>query len=152
PLPYLRFELLGMSGSLSSGPAYGGRPVAILDLGWLKFKVGTEYQHQRALHSNTNQTDITSKGVGGALQVVFRPHIEFGVNAAQGTIWSIDNNGHVSPTGSLTRSSIGGFANVSNGHPRHTVLFGVGSMMTWTEDQQGISPNPVDKLWLYQGF
>ena len=24
--------------------------------------------------------------------------------------------------------------------------------MTWTEDQNGITPNPVDSYWLYQGF
>src|SRR5262249_5468836 len=53
---------------------------------------------------------------------------------------------------SLTRTSLGAFANVSNGHPRHTVLFGTGSVLTWTEDQNGITPNPVDKVWMYQGF
>ena len=24
--------------------------------------------------------------------------------------------------------------------------------MTWTEDQNGIEPNPIDSYWLYQGF
>ena len=28
----------------------------------------------------------------------------------------------------------------------------MGSLLTWTEDQNGITPNPVDKYWLYQGF
>ena len=35
-------------------------------------------------------TETTQKGVGGAVQFVFLPHLEFGLNAAQGTIWSID--------------------------------------------------------------
>ena len=43
PLPFLRFELLGMAGSFS-GPVWATRPVGILDLGWVKLKVGTEYQ------------------------------------------------------------------------------------------------------------
>jgi hypothetical protein len=151
PLPYLRFELLGMAGT-TSNPAYAARPVAILDLGWLKFKVGTEYQHLRALQQVIDATESTSKGVGGALQFVFLPHVEFGLNAAQGTVFNIDHAGKVNANGSITRTSLGGFANVSNGHPRHTVLFGVGSMLTWTEDQNGNAPNPVDKYWLYQGY
>ena len=24
--------------------------------------------------------------------------------------------------------------------------------MTWTEDQNGLEPNPIDSYWLYQGF
>jgi hypothetical protein len=151
PLPYLRFELLGMAGSNLIGPEYGARPVAILDAGWLKLKFGAEYQHIQGLTA-TDQTDITSKGIGGAVQVVLLPHIEFGLNAAQGNVWSIDSSGRFQPTGSFTRSTVGGFANVSNGDPRHPLLFGIGSMLTWTEDQNGILPNPIDKIWLYQGF
>jgi hypothetical protein len=150
PLPILRFEVLGMAGSLS-GPAYATRPVGILDLGWFKLKLGTEYQHVGAQQAS-DQTSITSKGVGGAVQFVFAPHFEFGLNAAQGTVWSVDRIGNVSPNGSFTRTSVGGFANVSNGDPRHPLMFGVGSLVTWTEDQNGITPNPVDRYWLYQGF
>jgi hypothetical protein len=151
PLRILRFELLGMSGSFS-GPAYGTRPVAILDLGWLKLKGGVEYQKLLSFNPASDKTDVTSKGVGGAIQFVFAPHVEFGLNAAQGTVWSIDNRGGVSPTGSYTRTSLGAFANVSNGSARHPLLFGVGSLMTWTENQNSIQPNPVDSYWLYQGF
>jgi hypothetical protein len=74
------------------------------------------------------------------------------LNGAQGTVFNIDGNGRLNPVGSFTRSSVGGFLNVSNGDPRHPLLFGLGSMLTWTEDQNGIAPNPVDKIWLYQGF
>jgi hypothetical protein len=151
PLPYLRFELLGMAGSSLIGPQYAARPVAIFDIGWLKLKFGTEYQHIQGLGA-TDQTDITSKGIGGAIQFVFLPHVEFGLNGAQGTVVNIDGNGRLNPVGSFTRSSVGGFLNVSNGDPRHPLLFGLGSMVTWTEDQNGIAPNPVDKIWLYQGF
>jgi len=90
--------------------------------------------------------------VGGALQFVFAPHIEFGVNAAQGTVLDVDRMGTLRPESSVTRTSIGGFANVSNGDPKHPFIIGVGSLMTWTEDQNGIEPNPIDSYWLYQGF
>jgi hypothetical protein len=150
PFPFLRFELLGMAGSLA-GPAYATRPVGILDLGWFKLKLGTEYQHIGGQQAS-DQTSITSKGVGGAMQFVFAPHVEFGLNAAQGTVWDVDNAGRVNGKASLTRTTFGGFANVSNGNLRHNVIFGVGSMVTFTEDQNAITPNPVDKIWLYQGF
>jgi hypothetical protein len=150
PLPILRFEVLAMAGS-PSGPAYATRPVAILDLGWLKLKVGTEYQKVLASQAS-DQTDVTSRGVGGAVQFVFAPHVEFGLNAAQGTVVSVDRMGITSPDGSLTRNTLGGFLNVANGSLRHPLMFGFGSMITWTDDQNGISPNPVDHYWLYQGF
>jgi hypothetical protein len=150
PLPILRFELLGMTGYFS-GPAYAVRPVAILDLGWLKLKFATEYQNVGAQLAS-DQTDITSKGIGGAVQFVFAPHVELGLNAAQGTVWNIDGNGRLNTRGSLTRTSFGGFANFSNGNPRHPLLFGVGSMVTFYEDQYDVQPNPQNKYWLYQGF
>jgi hypothetical protein len=151
PFRFLRFELLGMSGSLS-GPALATRPVGILDLGWLKLKVGTEYRRETGQLAS-QKTEITSKGVGGALQFVFAPHIEFGLNAAQGTVWNVDSTGRVNYQGSYTRTSFGGFANVSNGNPRHPVLLGVGAMYTHTEDQNDpLGLGQVDKYWLFQGF
>ena len=151
PFPFLRFELLGMAGSFS-GPVWATRPVGILDFGWVKFKAGVEYQKLIAANTSTDNTSRTSKGVGGALQFVLAPHIEFGVNAAQGTVLDVDRLGVLRPEGSITRTSIGAFANVSNGDPLHPFIIGVGSMMTWTEDQNGIEPNPIDSYWLYQGF
>jgi hypothetical protein len=151
PTRQLRFELLGMAGSLS-GPAYAARPVAILDLGWIKLKLGTEYQHIGGQQAS-DATDITSKGVGGAVQFVFAPHLELGLNAAQGTVWSIDSNQKLNPRGSYTRTSVGGFLNLSNGDRRHPLLFGVGSLFTRNVDQNDILQNGVvDNYWLYQGF
>jgi hypothetical protein len=151
PMRILRFELLGMAGSLS-GPALATRPVAILDLGWLKLKAGTEIQRLVGQQAS-DRTEKTSRGVGGAIQFVFEPNVEFGLNAAQGTIWSIDSIGRQDLRGSLTRTSFGGFANVSNGHPRHTLIFGVGSIFTRNVDQNDILQNGVvDNYWHYQGF
>ncbi len=151
PTSNLRIEALTMVGSLS-GPAYAARPVAILDLGWIKLKAGAEYQHIGGQQASDG-TDITSKGVGGAVQFVFAPHVELGVNAAQGTVWSIDQNKNFNPKGSLTRTSVGGFLNVSNGSLRHPLIFGVGSLFTRNVDQNDILQNGVvDNYWLYQGF
>ena len=114
PLPFLRFEILGMAGSLS-GPTIATRPVAIIDFGWLKLKGGVEWQ--RITGQNvTDRQRRPSKGVGGAIQFVFEPHVEFGLNAAQGTVVSIDMTwqGHADRD-PYTRTSYGGFANVSNG-------------------------------------
>ncbi|HEX7509370.1 MAG TPA: hypothetical protein VF550_21535, partial [Polyangia bacterium] len=152
PLRILRFELLGMAGTLGTGPALATRPVAILDLGWLKLKGGVEYQRQVAVGTD-DQTKITSKGVGGAAQFVFEPHIEFGVNAAQGTVWNIDSNGRLKPEGSYTRTSYGGFANMSNGSLKHPLILGLGAMYTRTEDQKDTLQNGVvDAYWLFQSF
>jgi hypothetical protein len=151
PLPILRFELLGMAGSLS-GPAIATRPVAIVDLGWLKLKGGVEWQRITG-QAATDQTDKTSKGVGGAVQFVFYPHVEFGLNAAQGTVVSIDNLGHEGLVGSFTRTSYGGFANFSNGSERHPLLFGIGGLYSRNEDQQAVAiPGVVDHWWLWQSF
>ena len=129
PLKILRFELLGLAGSFS-GPVYGTRPVAILDLGWLKLKGGIEYQKLLSFNPTSDKTDITSKGVGGAIQFVLAPHVEFGLNAAQGTVWGIDQRGGISPRGASRAPAWVAFANVSNGSPRHPLIFGVGSLMT----------------------
>ena len=151
PLPILRFEFLGMAGSLS-GPAYATRPVAILDLGWVKLKGGVEYQRLVGQQAQ-DKTSVTSKGIGGAVQFVLNRHAEFGFNIAQGTIWNIDSTGKQDLKGSLTRTSLGGFANVSNGNAKHPVLFGVGGLFTRNVDQNDLLQNGVvDNFWLFQGF
>jgi hypothetical protein len=125
--------------------------VAILDLGWLKLKGGAEYQ--KVVAQQNDQTSKVSKGVGGAVQFVFEPHIEFGLNAAQGTVWDVDNKGQLNTAGSFTRTSFGGFANISNGSAKHPLIFGVGGLYTHTEDQNDQLHNGVvDKYWLFQGF
>ncbi|MES1209736.1 MAG: hypothetical protein ABUS79_27700 [Pseudomonadota bacterium] len=151
PFRFLRFELLGMAGSLS-GPAIATRPVGILDFGWVKLKGGVEWQ--RVTGQNlSDETNKTSKGVGGAIQFVLEPHIELGLNAAQGTIESINTKGQRELTGSLTRTSFGGFMNLSNGSPRHPLLFGVGGLFTRYVDQNAVAiPGVVDNYWLWQSF
>ena len=152
PFPYLRFELLSTVGSESGYPVLAVRPVAIFDLGWLKLKGGTEYQRLSSQNPDNDQTKQTRKGIGGAIQFVFLPHIEFGINAAQGTIWSIDNKNELDVKGSKTRTSFGGFANVSNGSAKHPVIFGVGSVYTRNVDQNNLHSPAVDEYWQVQNF
>jgi len=152
PLPFLRFEVLGMAGSVAGNPTYATRPVAIFDMGWVKLKGGVEYQHTQSQHPG-NPLSSTQKGVGGALQFVFLPHVEFGVNAAQGTIQSINQDATVNFKGSLTRTSLGAFANVSNGSAKYPFLVGVGTLYTEYEDQNAPFGNGVvDKYWQLQSF
>jgi hypothetical protein len=152
PLPFLRLELLGTVGSSPSGPEIAGRPVAILDLGWVKLKGGVEGQRVTA-QVTTQQNRTTQRGVGGAVQFVVQPHIEFGFNAAQGTVVAVDQQGQPEKAGSFTRTSYGGFANVSNGSERHPLLFGVGGLFTRNVDQNNVADSRVvDNYWLWQGF
>ncbi len=128
------------------------RPVAILDLGWLKLKAGTEYKRETGLTAS-NLTHNVYKGVGGAAQFIFAPHIEFGLNAAQGTVWLVKNTGQVDYQHNITRTSYGLFANVSNGSAKHPLLFGVGGLYTHTEAQNdAVVSGVVDKAWLFQGY
>ena len=89
PLPHPPVRGSWAWSEASAGRRYATRPVAILDLGWLKLKGGVEYQHIGGQQAS-DETDMTSKGVGGAVQFVFDPHVEFGFNAAQGTIVAFD--------------------------------------------------------------
>lgn len=150
PLPYLRFELLSTLGSVSAYPTYAARPVAIFDIGWLKLKAGAEYQKGVGQQVDDRVRE-TRKGVGGAIQFVLEPHVEFGLNAAQGTIWNIKTDGSLDQTGSKTRTSYGGFLNVWNGSLKHPLTFGLGSVYTKYEDQF-LKNNKVDEYWQLQNF
>ncbi len=111
PTDFLRFELLGAAGSATRNQL-GTRPVGILDLGWLKLKVGGEYERQTPGQQSADfKGHVVRRGFGGALQLVFDPYVELGVNGAHELV-DTNNNQGVADTGkSTTRSSFGGFAN-----------------------------------------
>jgi hypothetical protein len=150
PMSILRFEMLGELGTASLGTGasnyLGGRPSAILDLGWLKLKAGAEYQsvtaqNQRMVSDKvtlvqskgTDHTGSTNKGLGAAVQFVFDPYVEFGANIAYGDSTSRNADGNVLATGSYTKTSIGGFANAHLGR-RGSVLedLMLGGGANWT--------------------
>ena len=129
PLPILRVELLGMAGSLS-GPAYATRPVAILDLGWLKLKGGVEYKRLSDQHEGSKgYTD--SRGGGGSIQLVFDPRLELGVSGAYGLVDRVAQDGTVDEKGSNTTYSVGGFANAQL---IEDLVIGGGVNYTYLED------------------
>jgi hypothetical protein len=135
PLEYLRFELLGKLGTDNyrgekstgdtSSTYLGGRPTAILDLGWLKLKVGAEYQKRtpvtQVLDAAGKKKDavegMVQKGAGASLQFVIDPVIELGLNAAIGKQSYTDTTAGNFPQPedlrrSYTTKSFGGFANL----------------------------------------
>ena len=139
PTDFLRFEVLGKWGSdnyqensATAGTPFnyvGGRPVAILDLGWLKFKVGAEYQKASAVTQTIggdpgqpqakkdSVEKLTREGVGASLQFVIDPTVEFGVNAAIGRQHYTDASANAFASAdtmarSYTTKSVGAFANV----------------------------------------
>jgi hypothetical protein len=129
PTDFLRFELLGKLGtdnfradnSTGGTPSnyLGARPVAILDTGWLKLKIGAEYQKitptTQNIQPGTPPTKVDpvaerkQKGVGATLQFVIDPIIEFGVSAAIGTQKDQNAFAQTVPQNSFTTTSVGGF-------------------------------------------
>jgi len=153
PTRYLRFELLSTVGTNGSGnKEVAVRPVAIFDLGWIKLKAGTEYQTYSSWTPTTDKSSGTKRGLGGAIQFVFQPHIEFGLNAAQGTQQVIDNKNNRVPASDVTRTSLGLFANLSNGSHTHPLMFGIGSVYTHYVDQNNLLSPQVDDYWQLQNF
>ena len=140
PSEILRFELLGRVGTTDSQAnglnQVGARPMAILDLGWLKFKVAGEYaqtQNGQSQYDAETQSKaptkekLTQRGVGSALQLILDPIVEFGVNFGYGQVRGTGRSGNTLDTGSYNTTSVGGFANyrVANDY-----LLGAGA--NWT--------------------
>jgi hypothetical protein len=142
PTQTLRFELLSELGTDNSrnnqGHNYlGGRPSAIFDLGWLKLKAGAEYEKMTLgtsqhfdstlgtmVESKFNQT---RKGLGGSVQFVVDPFVEFGGSVGYGKQSSTSDTGIVDPKATTTTLSLGGFVNF---RPANLWLLGAG--VNWT--------------------
>jgi hypothetical protein len=130
PFSFLRFELQGELGTTavktSGNNVWGGRAVAIFDLGWLKLKGGAEYDNTTDT-TTINNFDATKgpvgkvddgfkqtrKGYGGAAQFIHDPYVEVGANIGQGIqTYNNPQNVGLNATKSFTVTSLGGFANV----------------------------------------
>jgi hypothetical protein len=127
PTDFLRFELLGEVGSAARNQI-GVRPVGILDYGFIKLKVGGEYERQTPGQQSPDfKNSVVRRGFGGALQFVLDPYVELGVNAAEELV-DTNNLQGVADTGkSTTIYSLGGFA---NGRVVGPLLLGVGADFT----------------------
>ncbi len=130
PTDFLRFELGTQFGNEFGSNTLAARPVAVLDLGWLKVKLGGEYK-KLTDQKDGSQGFTEARGAGGALQFVLAPHVEFGVNGAIGLVDRVAQDGRVDEKGSNTTWSVGGFA---NGRVMEDLLVGVGLNYTYLED------------------
>ena len=166
PTEIFRFEILGALGTdnaTSDGKNYLGiRPTMIFDWGWLKLKASGEWVRNtdgtQQLVPDTNnggklvkQDDKykqTKKGVGGAVQFVFDPKIEFGINGGYGVQGTLDTNGSSVDTSSFTTISVGGFANVRLGG----WIVGGGANWTTQEDSHSVLGNLPDYSAHLQAF
>ncbi len=130
PSDWLRFEVLGKLGvdnnindnSTGDTPmtSFGGRPTAILDLGWLKVKVGGEYQKAVPITQTIQPgmpgmkveaaAKLVQKGFGGSIQVIASPFLEFGVSAGAGDQHSENGFAQVIQPNTFSVKSVGGFA------------------------------------------
>jgi hypothetical protein len=130
PMSILRFEVLGQLGNELGRNTLTARPVGILDLGWLKFKVGGEYRVQTQDDPSLKEKSVL-RGAGAGVTFVFNPYVEFGFNAARGLVDHTDTKGETDGPGSYTVTSIGAFA---NGRIIEDLLLGVGFNRTTKED------------------
>jgi hypothetical protein len=151
PTEFLRFELLAKLGTdnyrsdNATGDTpwnyYGGRPAVIFDIGWFKLRIAGEYQKRTAttqtLDPGAGQKKDPvparmQKGVGGSVQFVLAPILEFGVNAALGKQDETDAFARPVLENSFTNKSVGGFANF---RVTTNSLIGLGANWTAQTDQ-----------------
>ena len=143
---FLRLEILARLGADnyqanratgSTAATYlGGRPTAIFDIGWFKFKVGGEYLKRtpvmQAVGGDPVKKDpveeTVQKGLGASAQFVIDSTVEFGLNAAIGFQDQTDTMAKAVPENSYSTKSFGGFANL---RLADQLLGGVGA--NWTE-------------------
>jgi len=149
PSSALRFELLAHYGFASAEglDAIGARPAAILDLGFLKFKVAGDIRKQFPVSSLSKEQRF-QRGGSAALQFVFDPYVEFGGNIAtelvdhynpQNTADQNASRGDYDGLGSVTDFATGGFCNV---HVVDDLLLGGGiNYVRETDQVQGIFTN-----------
>jgi hypothetical protein len=152
---FVRLEMLGQIGTSGGSNTRSVRPVAILDLGYLKVKAGWEYGVSSPQADNA-KARTTQNGFGGAIQFVLNPYIEGGVNGAIGYVDSINTYGLPDLAGSTTTMSYGGFL---NGRVIGPLILGVGANQTrWENLEPNGNPNTpalnnkTDYATHFQGF
>jgi hypothetical protein len=149
PLDWLRFEVGAHYGiDVTDGEKkIGVRPVGVVDLGWLKLKAGAEIQDGTGQAEGSKQETL-QEGVGGGVQVIVDPYVEFGINGAwqqQDTRRQID--GAIDGQNSFHTYSIGGFANA---RVVEDLLVGAGVDYSFKEDtnfDQNLKRNDFFDQW-----
>jgi hypothetical protein len=110
PTDFLRFEIGSQLGNESGSNTLAARPVAILDFGAFKLKLGAEYKKLVDQRDNF-RTASTNRGAGAALQFIIEPRVEFGFNGAYGEVIRIGSDGTVDEKASTATYSLGAFLN-----------------------------------------
>jgi hypothetical protein len=184
PMRYFRVELLGQIGanvvSDIGSNSLGGRGVAVLDLGFLKAKVGGEWVESSPAQTMTvplldsmgnpvvdstgttvqikqiSKQSRTQHGFGGAVQLVLDPTVELGVNVGVGLTDQTDDKGNPIDTAATTTYSVGGFANFAVGRflppLMRDFLVGAGANWTTQKDLHRDQDGKVDYTANLQGF
>jgi hypothetical protein len=129
PTQWLRFELGTQFGNEFGSNTLATRPVAVVDLGWLKLKWGSEYKKLTDQKEGA-MGETESRGTGGAVQIV-APPFEAGVNGAYGLVDRVAQDGTFDEKGSNTTWSAGGFVNAS---VIGSLVVGGGVNYTYLED------------------
>ena len=154
PTDYLRFEALGQIGTQGNN-VRAVRPAAIFDLGWLKLKAGWEFgvAHDQR---DGNLARTRNNGFGGAVQFVWNPYLEGGINGAIGYTDDWTETGKAAPLTSTTTKTYGGFL---NGRVYGPLMVGLGANQThWNNllpNQSAQTPNlngQTDYATHFQGF
>ena len=122
PTDFIRVELLGQLGSTGGLNTLAARPVAIIDLGFVKLKGGAEYA-KLAQTQDVIPEEFEYRGGGGQIQFVLDPWVEAGGGIAQVQRDHTDRLGGTDEAGSYTTTTFGGFI---NGRPFKDFNLGVG--------------------------
>lgn len=129
PVSWARVELQARYGTTGTGNDIGFRPVGILDFDFVKVKVGAEQRVQSDIKINDARTE--TRGVGGSVQVVLQPWLEFGGGIAQRVTDRYEADGGYNNAGSATTITYGGFL---NGRVIDNLVLGVGYHRTSAEN------------------
>jgi hypothetical protein len=108
---WLRLEMLTRFGLSGQGNDVGIRPAGVLDFDWVKLKAAYEGRLRRSLF-DSSEARVVTKGVGGSLQFVVNPWVEFGASVGHRVEDAYEQDGAVRPGASHTTVSYGGFVNV----------------------------------------
>ena len=130
PSDHFRFELGTQFGNEFGSNALAARPVAVVDYGMVKVKLGAEYKLLTDQKEGA-KGETESRGVGGAVQVIFAPWVEGGINGAVGLVDRYGSDGAYDEKGSNTTWSVGTFVNSA---VTRDVVLGAGANYTYLED------------------
>jgi hypothetical protein len=98
-------------------------------------------------------------GVGGAVQIICEPYLEFGGNIGRGWTSETDDNGNANGLGTYNTTSVGGFANLRivrivapHAQGLDDLLLGGGVNWTRQDDSHRDSSGDVDQTAHLQTF